>query len=116
MPTRPRGPQSHRGGRGPLLFLPAYSPDFNPIELAFAKVKEHLRAAAKRTPEGWSRPPHAAIDAVSTTMPGASMPIVASPSRPINMRTGLEQERHGEVGDNIWEQLAGRRENYSIVL
>ena len=35
-----------------LLFLPAYSPDFNPIELAFAKVKERLRAAAERTPEG----------------------------------------------------------------
>ena len=35
-----------------LLFLPAYSPDFNPIELAFAKVKQRLRAAAERTPDG----------------------------------------------------------------
>jgi transposase len=32
-----------------LLFLPAYSPDFNPIELAFAKVKERLRRTAART-------------------------------------------------------------------
>lgn len=32
-----------------LLFLPAYSPDFNPIELAFAKLKAHLRRAAART-------------------------------------------------------------------
>ncbi|HEV2125595.1 MAG TPA: IS630 family transposase [Chloroflexota bacterium] len=31
-----------------LRFLPAYSPDFNPIELAFAKLKTHLRAAAAR--------------------------------------------------------------------
>lgn len=31
-----------------LLFLPPYSPDFNPIELAFAKVKAHLRRAAAR--------------------------------------------------------------------
>jgi transposase len=31
-----------------LLFLPAYSPDFNPIELAFAKLKAHLRRAAAR--------------------------------------------------------------------
>jgi transposase len=31
-----------------LLFLPAYSPDFNPIELAFAKLKERLRRAAAR--------------------------------------------------------------------
>ena len=50
-----------------LLFLPPYSPDFNPIELAFAKVKEHLRAAAARNPEGLFAATAAAIDAVSTT-------------------------------------------------
>ena len=32
-----------------LLLLPAYSPDFNPIEQAFAKIKTHLRAAEART-------------------------------------------------------------------
>jgi hypothetical protein len=32
-----------------LLLVPAYSPDFNPIEQAFAKIKAHLRAAAART-------------------------------------------------------------------
>lgn len=32
-----------------LRFLPAYSPDFNPIELAFAKLKTHLRGVAART-------------------------------------------------------------------
>ena len=32
-----------------LLFLPAYSPDLNPIEMAFAKLKAHLRAAGART-------------------------------------------------------------------
>jgi transposase len=32
-----------------LLYLPAYSPDFNPIELAFAKLKALLRSAAART-------------------------------------------------------------------
>jgi transposase len=31
-----------------FLFLPAYSPDLNPIEMAFAKIKAHLRAAAAR--------------------------------------------------------------------
>jgi transposase len=50
-----------------LLFLPPYSPDFNPIELAFAKVKERLRAAAARSPEGLFAATAAAIDAVSTT-------------------------------------------------
>ena len=34
-----------------LLFLPPYSPDLNPIEMAFAKLKAHLRARAVRTPE-----------------------------------------------------------------
>ena len=34
-----------------LLFLPAYSPDLNPIEMAFAKLKALLRKAAARTRE-----------------------------------------------------------------
>lgn len=32
-----------------ILFLPAYSPDLNPIEMAFSKLKAHLRAKAIRT-------------------------------------------------------------------
>ena len=32
-----------------LLFLPAYSPDLNPIEQVFAKLKQLLRSAAPRT-------------------------------------------------------------------
>lgn len=32
-----------------LSFLPPYSPDFNPIENAFAKLKALLRAKAERT-------------------------------------------------------------------
>mgnify|MGYP005846791333 FL=1 len=35
-----------------LLYLPPYSPDFNPIENAFAKLKAMLRKAAARTIEG----------------------------------------------------------------
>jgi transposase len=35
-----------------LLYLPPYSPDFNPIENAFAKLKALLRKAAERTVEG----------------------------------------------------------------
>lgn len=38
-----------------LLFLPPYSPDFNPIEMAFSKLKALLRKAAARTVgELWS--------------------------------------------------------------
>src|SRR5580698_3129158 len=37
-----------------LRYLPPYSPDFNPIEMAFAKLKALLRAAAARTiPDLW---------------------------------------------------------------
>ena len=52
---------SHKGPRvremieaagAKLLHLPPYSPDFNPIEKAFAKLKALLRMAAERTVEG----------------------------------------------------------------
>lgn len=43
-----------RGAR--LLFLPPYSPDLNPIELAFAKLKALLRKAAERSVDDlWNR-------------------------------------------------------------
>src|SRR6267378_1254842 len=32
-----------------LIYLPKYSPDLNPIELAFSKLKAHLRKAAEQT-------------------------------------------------------------------
>lgn len=35
-----------------LLYLPAYSPDLNPIEMAFAKLKTALRGAAQTTFDG----------------------------------------------------------------
>ncbi|HEV7300621.1 MAG TPA: transposase [Tepidisphaeraceae bacterium] len=34
-----------------MLYLPPYSPDFNPIEPMWSKVKGHLRSAAARTYE-----------------------------------------------------------------
>ena len=52
---------SHKGPRvrelietagASLRYLPPYSPDFNPIENAFAKLKALLRKAAERTVEG----------------------------------------------------------------
>jgi transposase len=39
-----------------LLYLPPYSPDLNPIELAFSKLKSLLRTSAERTVDAlWSR-------------------------------------------------------------
>jgi transposase len=55
--ARPQGPWRQTGDRGrcaSLRYLPPYSPDFNPIEMAFAKLKAALRAAAARTiPDLW---------------------------------------------------------------
>lgn len=39
-----------RGTR--LIYLPPYSPDLNPIEQAFAKLKAMLRKAGERTRDG----------------------------------------------------------------
>src|ERR1700760_2230532 len=38
-----------RGAGAKLLFLPKYSPDLNPIEQLFAKIKHHLRKAQARS-------------------------------------------------------------------
>ena len=38
-----------RAAKAKLFFLPAYSPDLNPIEQAFAKMKTLLRKADART-------------------------------------------------------------------
>lgn len=49
-----------------LLFLPPYSPDLNPIENAFAKLKAHLRkAAARNLDQLWA----AIADAIDTFRP-----------------------------------------------
>ena len=50
-----------RGAR--LLYLPPYSPDFNPIEQAFVKLKALLRKAAARTLEGLETAIADALDA-----------------------------------------------------
>jgi transposase len=38
-----------QGAGARLWFLPPYSPDLNPIEQAFAKIKPWMRTAQKRT-------------------------------------------------------------------
>jgi len=49
-----------------MLFLPPYSPDFNPIEMAFSKIKAILRKAAARTVQDLWDAIQNAIDAVTT--------------------------------------------------
>ena len=54
-----------RGAR--LLYLPPYSPDLNPIEQLFAKLKTLLRTAAARTVEALWRTIGQLLDAFSPT-------------------------------------------------
>lgn len=65
---------AHKGGRVKeivegagceLLYLPPYSPDLNPIEQAFSKVKGLLRRAEARTREALIGAMGRALDAVS---------------------------------------------------
>jgi transposase len=48
-----------------LVYLPAYSPDYNPIEEAFAKIKHLLREASARTREALVDAIAAALSAVT---------------------------------------------------
>lgn len=50
-----------------LLFLPPYSPDLNPIELIFAKIKETLRSLACRTREALWNAIQPVLDQITPT-------------------------------------------------
>lgn len=43
--------QAIRAAEAKLFFLPKYSPDLNPIEQVFSKLKHNLRKASARTPD-----------------------------------------------------------------
>jgi transposase len=60
---RARALLEERGSQ--LLYLPPYSPDLNPIEQAFSKIKGALRKAGARTREGLIEALGAAISAVT---------------------------------------------------
>lgn len=48
-----------------VLYLPSYSPDFNPIELAFSKIKAYLRRVGVHTQKALEAAIAAAIDLVT---------------------------------------------------
>ncbi len=50
-----------------LVYLPAYSPDFSPIEMAFSTIKEALRAAGARSRETLGEAITAAIEMVTAS-------------------------------------------------
>ena len=50
-----------------LLFLPAYSPDFSPIEEAFSELKAELRRQGARTREAFQEAIATALDLITAT-------------------------------------------------
>ena len=67
---------SHKGARvrraieargATLVFLPPYSPDFNPIEMIFSKVKQALRSLACRTREALWGAMQGVLDLITPT-------------------------------------------------
>lgn len=65
LPTNPSRSATLSKAQARLFFLPPYSPDFNPIEMAFSKIKALLKEAAARTVEGLWAAIASAIDAVT---------------------------------------------------
>lgn len=49
-----------------VLFLPSYSPDFNPIEMAFSKIKAYIRRVGARMQEALEAAIATAIDLVTS--------------------------------------------------
>jgi len=52
--------------RARLLYLPPYSPDFNPIEPMWSKIKQVLRSHAPRTEEELLRAAKSAFTSISS--------------------------------------------------
>ena len=55
-----------RAAGADVLFLPPYSPDFNPIEKAWAKLKDIVRRAHTLTREAFDQAVAAAMDAINS--------------------------------------------------
>ena len=99
---------SHKGPRisalieavgAKLLYLPPYSPDLNPIEKLFAKLKALLRKAAERTVEG--------LLASHRRMP---RPLLSTRMRKlllcIRIRTNANRKRSSDASTAAGEELA----------
>ena len=91
-----------------LLYLPPYSPDLNPIEMAFAKLKAALRKAAARSIE-------ALVNAIAARLDRLHRPRVSqllrragydrvSLSPPERRADSVDHVLHGERGEDHAEQ------------
>jgi transposase len=62
-----RTPELIRAARADLVYLPPYSPDLNPIEPAFSKIKQELRSLSIRTVERQWSTMQSVLDQVTAT-------------------------------------------------
>ena len=60
-----------------LLYLSPYSPDFNPIEPAWSKLKSHLRKSPRAPPPPWTPPSPRACASSARRTPTATSPTAA---------------------------------------
>jgi transposase len=94
---KPAGRQAVEATGATLLFLPAYSPDLNPIEQVFAKLKAPLRKMALRSVEalwkasGPSQAAHPPRNAKTST----AMPAISGHGKTALWRSGKEDTRGG---------------------
>ena len=63
----PHAAEHIRQAGAELWFLPPYSPDLNPIEKMWSKVKAHLRRAKARTTQALDRAVAAALKSITAT-------------------------------------------------
>jgi len=64
---RPRTRELIEAAGARLLYLPPYSPDLNPIEMIFAKIKQCLRSLACRTREALWSAMQSVLDKITAT-------------------------------------------------
>lgn len=64
---RPRVRELIEAAGAQLLYLPPYSPDLNPIEMIFSKIKQLLRSLATRTKSALWESMQAVLDKVSAS-------------------------------------------------
>ena len=96
------GRQRMEAGGAQLLYLPPYSPDFNPIEQAWFKTKHHLRSAKSRT-----------VAALEEIIPQALRPfiqMVYSNMWRFSANTTRWRERIRTIcGGSCWRRTSGAR-------
>jgi transposase len=110
-PKRVRGLIEQRGCE--LLYVPSYSPDYNPLEEAFSKIKDLLRKAAARTKEALVEAIGVALSAVTVPKtPGGSSNTPDTDLRLNYRETGCDTEgrpawRSERIGHSLRDRTSG---------